>query len=146
MSIFLLITRAYALFDLIGLIQFRKRKRDKKKEFIWWGLGVDCCYFYSRPFAITNQCITLNGYQEVVDSKSAICYSLVKMNWWGKRNVYCHNHIFGNYKDSNSFQIVMKNIPNGENYKIEVYNGVKMSFGQFQIKETSDIQLTNALK
>lgn len=137
----LLITSA--LLYLLGWILSQKRKRDKRKDFIRWGLGVDCYYFYSRPFAVINQCITINGYQEIVDNKSAICYSLVKMNWWGKRKVYCHNLIYGNYKDNKGFQIVMKNIPNGENYKIEVFNGVKMSYGQFQIKEDIDNPLTN---
>ena len=132
-----------ALLYWAGWILLQERKRDNRNEFIRWGLGVDCCYFYSRPFAVNNQCITIHGYQEIVDNKSAICYSLVKMNWWGKRKVYSRNLVYGNYKDNKSFQIVMKNIPNGENYKIEVFNGVKMSYGQFQIKENINIQLTS---
>ena len=134
MGIFILITVACALFYLLRLIILEKEECEHGRKFIRWGLGVDCCYFYSRPFTVTNQCITINGVQEVVDKKSAICYSLVKMNWWGKRKVYCHCLIFGNYKDTKSFQIVMRNIPNGENYKIEVFNGFKMSFGQFQVR------------
>ena len=132
-----------ALLYWTNWILSQEGKMDHKKEFIRWGLGVDCCYFYSRSFAVINQCVIINGYQEIIDNKSAICYSLVKMNWWGKRKVYSRNLIYGNYKGNKSFQIVMKNIPNGENYKIEVFNGVKMSHGQFQIKEKFDIQLTS---
>ena len=133
MAVIILITWACALFFLLMLIHFRKMKRAKRKEFIRWGLGVDNCYYYSRPFTVDNQCITINGYQEVVDEKSAICYSLVKMNWWGKRKVYSNGLIYGDYKDTKSFQIVIKNIPNGENYRIEVFNGFIMSNGRFQI-------------
>lgn len=132
MGIFIL-TVACTLFYMFWSIRLIKRDQDTKGLLIKWGLGVDYCYFYSRSFVVTNQCITINGVQEVIDNKSPICYSLVKMNWWGKRKVYSHCQIHGNYKDSKGFQIIMGNIPNGENYKIEVFSGYKMSFGQFQV-------------
>ena len=134
MGIFILITVACTLFYLLRSIHLRRRVRDTGGQFIRWGLGVDYCYFYSRPFIVTNQCITINGFQEVVGNKGPICYSLVKTSWWGKRKVYSHCLIHGNYKDTKSFQITMGNIPNGENYKIEVFSGFKMSFGRFRVR------------
>jgi len=134
MIIFILLTGACTVFFLFKCFYFRKMIKEKRKEWIQWGLGVDCCCFYSRPFTVANQYISINGFQEVVDKKSPICYSLVTMNWWGKRKVFGQGYIHGDYKDSKGFQIFMKNIPNGENYQIEVLNGFNMSFGQFQVK------------
>jgi hypothetical protein len=134
MSGLLLITGACALFFLLKPDCFRKIKKEKRKDWIEWGLGVDCCCFYSRPFTVADQHITINGFQEVVDKNSPICYSLVKKNWWGKRTIFRQGLIHGDYKDSTGFQIIMENIPNDENYQIEVYNGFNISFGQFQVK------------
>lgn len=134
MGICIMFIVACALFYLLRLISIKKRKRDKGEQFIRWGLGVDCCHFYSKPFIVTDQCITIIGFQEVVDNKSPICYSLVKMNWWGKRTVYSHCLIYESYKGTQGFQINMENIPNGEDYKIEVFNGCIMSFGRFQVR------------
>jgi hypothetical protein len=134
MSIFILFTVACSLFYLLRSIHLRSSKRYTGEQFIKWGLGVDYCYFYSKPFIVTNRRITINGFQEVIGIKSPICYSLVKMNWWGKRTIYSHCLIHGNCKDSKGFQITMENIPNGENYKIEVFSGFKMSFGRFQVR------------
>ena len=134
MVIFILFTAVSALFYLLRLIYLRKRERNSGGQFIRWGLSVDYCYFYSQPFIVTNQCITINGVQEVVDNRGPICYSLVKMSWWGKRKVYSHCLIHGNYKDIKSFQINMKDIPIGGKYQIEVFSGYKMSFGRFQVR------------
>ena len=134
MGVMFLITLACTSFFLSILIIFRKITMTNRNEFIRWGLGVDCCYFHSKSFTVDNQCVTINGFQEVMDKQSAICYSLVKINWWGKREVYYQSLIYGDYRDNESFQIVITNIPNGENYKIEVFNRFDMSYGQFQVK------------
>ncbi|MBB6445454.1 hypothetical protein [Bacillus benzoevorans] len=134
MGILILLTAACALFYWFKSSYLRSREKDREKQFIKWGLGVDYCYFYSRPFIVTDQCITINGVQEVVDYKSPICYSLVKTSWWGKKTIYSRCLIHGNYKESKGFQIKMADIPNGENYKIEVFSGFKISFGQFQVR------------
>ncbi len=134
MGIFILFTVACALFYLLRSFYLGRRERDTGEQFIRWGLSVDCCYFYSKPFIVTNQCITINGFQEIIDNKSPICYSLVKVNWWGKTTVYSHCRIHGNYKDTKGFQISMENIPNGEDYRIEIFSRFLMSFGQFQVR------------
>ncbi|MEC1716306.1 hypothetical protein [Schinkia azotoformans] len=134
MGIFSLITVAWAFFYLLRRIHLRKRKQDTGEQFIRWGLSVDNCYFYSQPFIVTNQCITIIGFQEIDDNKSPIFYSVVKMSWWGKRTVYAHCLIHGNFKDTKGFQITMENIPNGEDYKIEVFSRYRMALGRFQLR------------
>lgn len=99
-----------------------------------WGLGADSCVFYSQPFAVAKHSIILHGFQEVVDEKRPICYSLVKQNGWGKRQEFAQVFLYGDYQKSKSFQIPMENIPIGDHYQIEVFNGFNMSCGQFQVK------------
>jgi hypothetical protein len=125
---------ACAVLYLIMSLFLGKSREEKRREYTKWGLGTDCCCFYSRRFTVANQNISIHGFQEVVDKKSAIRYSLVKMKKWGKRKVYAQCFIQGNYKDSNSFQVIMDNIPYGEDYQIEVYSGFNLSYGQFQVK------------
>lgn len=131
MSIFILVTGVCAIFCLL----LKKVLRKKGKNCIQWGLGVDNCCFYSRPFSVTNQDITISGFQDVVDQTGAIRYSLVRMTGWGKRKVYGYCLIHGVYKDTNSFQITIKNVPNGDDYQIEVFNGFNLSYGRFQVKQ-----------
>ncbi|HHW37793.1 MAG TPA: hypothetical protein GXX18_11220 [Bacillales bacterium] len=133
MSVFILITVACVFFYLLWSIHLERREQNRGEQFIRWALSVDNGYFYSKPFTVTNQCITIYGIQEIIDDKSPICYSLVKMSSWGKRTVYAHCLIHGNYNDSKGFQITIENIPNGEDYKIEVFSEYKLSFGRFKL-------------
>lgn len=116
----------------ISFLIYKTEKR-KNKEVMKWGMGVDCCFFYSHPFKVEKNSITLIGSQEILDGKSAIKYSIVKRNWWGKRLIFAQEFIFGNYKESNSFHLTVSNIPNGGNYQIEVFNSFIMSYGCFKI-------------
>ena len=106
---------------------------NKKSQYIRWGLGVECNYFYSSRFTVSKQAITLVGYQKVLDGQSSIRYSVVKQNWWGKTEVYGQTGISGNYESPNCFKVVIINIPNGENYKIQVDSKYNMSRGKFEI-------------
>lgn len=119
--------------DLFSLVKFVKRQ--KKGEFHDWGLGVDCCNFYSSPFSIRNNCVTLVGFQEVLAEDTAICYSIVQKKWWGKRAVYGVKKLVGNYQKPDCFKMTMKDIPNGENYQIEIYNNFHIACGQFMLEE-----------
>ncbi|AIE60264.1 hypothetical protein MGA3_07280 [Bacillus methanolicus MGA3] len=94
----------------------RKMLKDKRKENIQWGLGIDCCCFYSPPLKISNNGITIIGFQEVIDGRSAVRYSVVKMNWRGKRTVFGQGFIYGDYRNPKCFHLTVTNIPNGEHY------------------------------
>lgn len=106
---------------------------DKRTKYIQWGLGVDCVCFYSSPFTVSKQGITLVGYQEVLGGKSPILYSVVKQNWWGKTKVYGQAVIYGDYKSPNCFNMAITNIPYGEDYRIKVVNYYNISRGKFKI-------------
>lgn len=112
----------------------RKINKKKRTDFFQWGLGVDCCCYYSLPFSISNHSITIIGFQEILDKNKAIRYSVVKLNWWGKRTVYGRKEILGSYKNPQRFQVSIRNLPNGENFRIEVFNDFTLSCGQFKIK------------
>ena len=103
-------------------------------EYSDWGLGVDCCCYYSLPFSVHNRSITIVGFQEVLAEGETIHYSVVRKNWWGKRTIYGHGSIFGNYKNPHSFQLSIEGIPNGGNYQVEVFNSFHMACGQFTVK------------
>jgi hypothetical protein len=71
----------------------------------------------------------------VLTEDTAICYSIVKKKWWGKKVVYGEKKLVGNYQNPHYFQITMKDIPNGENYQIEVLNHFHLACGQFLLEE-----------
>lgn len=119
--------------DLFSPFKFIKRR--KKSKFQDWGLGVDCCTFYSSPFSIRNHCMTLVGFQEVLAEDTTICYSIVQKKWWGKKVVYGKKKLVGNYQSPHGFEIMMSDIPNGEDYQIEVFNHFHLASGQFMVKE-----------
>ena len=106
---------------------------NKKGRYIRWGLGVECNCFYSSRFTVRKPAITLVGYQKILDPQSSIRYSVVKQNWWGKTAVYGQSVISGNYESPNGFKVVITNIPNGENYRIQVDSKCNMSRGKFEI-------------
>lgn len=112
----------------------KKMNQNKRTDFFQWGLGVDCCCYYSLPFSISNNCITIIGFQEILDKNKTIRYSVVKLNWWGKRTVYGQRQISGSYKNPQGFQVSIHNLPNGENFQIEVFNDFTLSCGQFKLK------------
>jgi hypothetical protein len=114
-------------------VLIRKIGKNKRNEYIKWGLGVDSCCFYSSPFKVDKCGITIVGFQEVVDGKSAIQYSVIKKNWWGKRTIFGQGFIHGDYKNPQCFHITVSNIPNGVDYQIEIFNRFNMSFGQFKV-------------
>jgi hypothetical protein len=131
MSVYIVLAGAFTLM----YVMIRKSFRKKTEGWVKWGLGVDCCCFYSKTFTAVSQSISINVLQEVALQKVPIRYSVVKkMNWWGKRKVYAQAVVYGDYKVSKSFEIILENIPVGESYQIEVYNGFNMSFGEFQVR------------
>jgi hypothetical protein len=111
----------------------RKIKKNRRKDSINWGLGIDNCCFYSPHFSIENNGITIIGYQEMINEKSAIQYSLVKKNWWGKITIYGKCCVYGNYQDPKSFQITLNDIPNGKEYHIEVLIDFNICYGHFKV-------------
>ena len=131
MSVYILLAGAFTLMYLM----IRTIFRTKREGWIQWGLGVDCCFFYSKTFTVASKSISVNVSQEVALEKVPIRYSVVKkMNWWGKRKVYGQAVVYGDYKGSKSFEIIFENIPVGDNYQMEIYNGFNMSFGEFQVR------------
>ena len=58
--------------------------RNKRTQYITWGLGVECNCYYSSHFTVSKQGIKIIGYQEVIDRESPIHYSVVKQKWWGE--------------------------------------------------------------
>jgi hypothetical protein len=115
---------------------FNMIKKQRKNKYLYWGLGVDCCAFYSSPFSVRNHCVTLVGFQEVIAENAVIRYSIVKKKWWGKKVVYGELEISGNYQNPHAFQAMIKEIPNGENYQIEVYNSFHIACGHFKVEES----------
>lgn len=106
---------------------------NKKSHYIKWGLGVDSACFYSSHFTVNKQRILLVGYQEVLGGKSSIRYSVVKQKWWGETKVYGQAVVYGDYKSPTCYHIAITNIPNGENYRIEVSHSYNISRGKFKI-------------
>jgi hypothetical protein len=121
---------------LLGMfIPFFKVKKKSSVEFMNWSLGVDCCSYYSKPFAVSNHCVTIIGFQEILVKEKAIRYSLVKKNWWGKRSVYGQVHII----NPDFFQITFNHIPIGEHYQLEIFNSFNMACGQFKVIDDSQM-------
>ena len=125
-------------FSIISIIiptflLMRKIKKDRKKDSINWGLGIDNCCFYSPNFSVENNGITIIGYQEMINEKSAIQYSLVKKSWLGKITVYGKRCIYGNYKDPEFFKITLTDIPNGDEYHIEITVNINICYGHFKV-------------
>lgn len=129
MTILIIVTSAVICF----LILINLAAGARTKEYIHWGLGVDYCCFYSPSFSVDNQQVTIVGYQEVLDKYSTIRYSIVKMNWLGFRKIYGQCYIEGDYISPKNFELTIKEIPNGENYKIEVFNHFGMAHGHFKV-------------
>lgn len=129
MTIFIIITSAV----LCWLLLFKVMKENTANEYIQWGLGVDYCCFYSPSFSIDTRQIIIIGFQEVLDKHSTIRYSVVKMNWLGKRKIYGQGFIYGDHRDPDYFQLIIEDIPNGSDYKIEVFNNFGMAHGQFKV-------------
>ena len=77
--------------------------RNKRTEYINWGLGVECNCYYSSRFTVSKQGIKIVGYQEVIDRQSPIQYSVVKQKWWGETKVYGQAIVYGDYKNGNCF-------------------------------------------
>lgn len=131
MTIFILITFAV----ICWLLLLKMGKGERTKEYIQWGLGVDYCCFYSPSFSVNNQLVTIVGFQEVLDKYSNIRYSVVKMNWFGKRKIYGQGFICGDFTNPEPFELTLNDIPNGEDYKIEIFNHFGMAHGQFKLLE-----------
>jgi hypothetical protein len=121
------------VFDILSPLNILKRR--KKSKFDYWGLGVDCCTCYSSPFSVRNHCITIEGFQEAIAENAAIRYSIVKKKWWRKKVVYDEIEILGNYHEPHCFQVTINDIPNGENYQVEVFNGFNIACGHFIVEE-----------
>lgn len=106
---------------------------SRESEYQQWRLGVDSPYFYSKTFTISDHVISIDGYQEVLDESTPIHYSVVKVTWWGKIIVYQHTEVYHNYKSPNPFNITFTDLPNGENYRIFIYNYGNIGQGEFKI-------------
>lgn len=131
MSVFILVTSVV----ICLLFLFTMARKVNNKGYIHWGIGVDHCCFYSPAFSIHNRQITIEGFQEALDKSSRIRYSVIKMNWLGKRKVYGQGIICGDYKNPKYFQLTMKDIPNGKDYQIEIFNDFNISCGQFKVSQ-----------
>ena len=103
---------------------------EKRTEYIHWGLGIDCISFYSSRFTVSKQGVIIIGYQEVLDQRSPIQYSVVKQNWWGQTTIYGQTVIYGNYKNSNCFKLEFSNIPLGKDYQIKIKSQCNVSKGK----------------
>ncbi len=107
--------------------------RNKRTQYITWGLGVECNCYYSSHFTVSKQDIKIIGYQEVIDRQSPIQYSVVKQKWWGETKVYGQAIVFGDYKSGNCFIVEISNIPLGEEYRIKIDSKCNIAKGKFQI-------------
>ncbi len=105
----------------------------KKGKNIRWGLCIDVPYFYSPKFSVKNKKVVLEGSQNVMNLDVPVQYSIVKMNWYGRREVYGDFLNHGNYDDRH-FQHVFSNIPNGDEYRIEIFNQSHFSSGELSIR------------
>ncbi|PLT33368.1 hypothetical protein [Bacillus sp. V5-8f] len=115
---------------LLSLVVNRTLTNIRKKEYLNWGLGIDVPVFYSSKFSVHNNCVTLVGYQEVMDKNDIVMYSIIKMKWWGQKTIYSQIRNEGNI---NGFTHTFSNLPDGHGYRIEIFSYYNFSKGKVRI-------------
>lgn len=107
--------------------------KSSLKDGYAWGLGVDSYVDYTEKMTITDHQLTIMGWQDVSTGEK-IRYSVVKQSWL-KFPVYFDTHeIKGPFTKEVPFQHTFCNLPNGDGYKIEIYNFGSMANGELSIK------------
>ncbi|MBS4211739.1 MULTISPECIES: hypothetical protein [Neobacillus] len=108
---------------LLGLFQTQRVKRKKEKgDHYQWRLCVDVPYFFTSKFSIDNNTVTVTGTQCTYDHSWPIRYSIIKVSHFGLRTEYVDSIVINGDQCEKEFKHTFENIPNGEDYQLEVCN------------------------